>query len=214
MARELNFTAIILKKQPLGEADEIITFFTRESVKIRGLAKSVKLAKSKLQNSLQTLFLVDLSVAGSGNLPKIIRAQPEETFPNLRENLFLIKQAFYVSELVLKFTPDGQKNEKLFDLLLEFLKFLQTNNGSLELALAKFKTDFLSAIGFAAIYHQDLAKLQPQLKQCMELEKTSFRNIGSRDFGEIAPLQKFLSDFIVNHLEREVRSEKFLKSVV
>ena len=37
---------------------------------------------------------------------------------------------------------------------------MQTNNGSLELALAKFKTDFLSAIGFAAIYHQDLAKLQ------------------------------------------------------
>ena len=182
MARELNFTAIILKNSPSVKLMKLLLFLPVNPVKLGGLAKSVKLAKSKLQNSLQTLFLVDLSVAGSGNLPKIIRAQPEETFPNLRENLFLIKQAFYVSELVLKFTPDGQKNEKLFDLLLEFLKFLQTNNGSLELALAKFKTDFLSAIGFAAIYHQDLAKLQPQLKQCMELEKTSFRNIGSRGF--------------------------------
>lgn len=215
MSREQKYTAIILKKQPLNEADEIITCFTREAGKIRGLAKAVKLAKSKLQNNLQGLFLVNLSVAGRGHLPKIIGVEPIQTFLRLRQNLELMKYAFYGSELLLKFTPDGQKNEKLFDLFLNFLVYLETYDTNFNLALAKFKTDFLSAVGFAAAYHQDLAKLKVQLEQCLNLESSSFPEISRvRDFGEIAPLQEFLSDFIVYHLEREVKSERFIKSVV
>lgn len=215
MSREISYTAIILKKQPLGEADEIITFFTREAGKVRGLAKSVKLMKSKLQNSLQSLFLVNLGLSGSGSLPKIISAEVKQTFPGLRQNLDAIKRAFYASELVIKFMPDGQKNETLFNLVLDFFRYLENQPRNLDLALAKFKTEFLSAAGFAAVYHRDLVKDQNQLKQCLDLEKTSFDNINrAENFGEIAPLQEFLSQFIVYHLEREVKSERFLDSVI
>ena len=46
--REQHYSAIILKKQPYREGDEIITLFTKEGGKIRCLAKSVKSPKSKL----------------------------------------------------------------------------------------------------------------------------------------------------------------------
>ncbi len=214
MSREANYQAIILKKQPFGEADEIITFFTREAGKVRGLAKSVKLAKSKLQNSLQALFLVNLSLAGSGFLPKIISAEPKKTFSRLRRDLSLVKRAFYASEVVLKFTPDGQKNGKLFDLLLNFLDHLENNGRNLEFALAKFKAGFLSAAGFGVSFHQDLKNQQQKLKQCGVLESRAFSELEGSGLGDIGPLQKFLSDFIVYHLEREVKSESFLESVL
>ena len=53
MSRETKLTGIILKKQPLNESDEIITFYTKENGKIRALAKSVKSSKSKLQQKIQ-----------------------------------------------------------------------------------------------------------------------------------------------------------------
>lgn len=215
MLNEQNFTAIILKKQPFGEADEIITFFTRENGKVRGLAKSVKLAKSKMQNSLQSLFVVSLTLAGRGNLAKIISSEVRETHGGLRVNLENLKYAFYAQEVVLKFTPDGQKNEELFELLIKFLKFLETHTQNLDLALAKFKTDFLSVSGLAASYHQGLANRPEALSLCLSLETASFNELDpAKNVGDVEPLQKFLSEFIAYYLEREVKAEAFLRGVV
>ena len=215
MSREANYQAIILKKQAYGEADEIITFFSREAGKVRALAKSVKLAKARLQNALQALFWVDLVLAGKGeHLPKIIFAEPRKTFSRLRHDLNSLKRAFYASELVLKFTPDGQRNEQLFDLLLDFLKYLEAEGTDLESALAKFKAGFLSAVGLSATAHQTLESHTDQLNLALALEACSFTDLNLKTWSNIAPLQKFLSDFIVYHLEREVKSEAFLKSVI
>ncbi len=214
MPREQTYTAIILKKQPFGEADEIITFFTRESGKLRGLAKSVKLSKSKLQNSLQSLFVVQISLAGKGHLPKIIFAEPQKVFSGLREDLEALKYAFYASELVLKFTPDAQKDEGLFGLLVGFLEFLELFPESREAALAKLKVDFLQLEGFSAAGHRDLAKRPDLLKLCQKLETTAFNDLSALDLKGLRALQEFLSEFIVYNLERQLKSERFLKDSV
>jgi len=213
MSREISYTAIILKKQAFGEADEIITFFTREAGKVRGLAKSVKLAKSKLQNNLQNLTLVDVSLAGQGQLPKIIAAEAKQTFTGLRHNLDSLKRAFYASELVLRFTPDGQKDETLFALLLEFLECLDAGAGHADLALAKFKAGFLFSAGLAATAHDSLGNQTENLKLCRDLEACEFGDLQGKPWDNIEPLQKFLSEFIVFHLEREVKSEQYLNAV-
>lgn len=150
MSREQKYTAIILKKQPFKEGDEIITLFTEEQGKLRALAKSVKLSKSKLQQKLQSLFLVEIIVS-HGQLPKIIGVEPVEVFPTLRENLTAMKMAFYCVELVLKFTADEHKNQQLFDLLADFLRFLNATSDekTLGLGLTKFKLEILSASGFS-----------------------------------------------------------------
>jgi DNA repair protein RecO len=211
MSREQTYTAIILKKQAFGEADEIVTFFTKEAGKVRGLAKSVKFSRAKLQNNLQSLFLVDLTLAESRQLPKIIGVAAVEHFPFMRSNMDLINHALYATELVLKFTADEQKNEKLFNLLLEFLRHLENNNRYLDLALAKFKTQFLSAVGFSVIYNENLE--QQQKEKCLALEAAAFSELNS-SLGDLGGLQKLLSNFITFHLEREVKSERFLQDVV
>ena len=214
MSRETKYTAIILKKQPFGEADEIITFFSLETGKIRALAKSVKLAKSKMQNALQTLFLVELALAGRGNLPKIISAEVKDAFPALREDLEAIKPAYYACELVLKFMPDGQSNPELYTLLKDFFKHLETGRRGYGPALVKFKAGFLNAAGLSPAAHEGLQKESGSLKVCKDLEACAFVELDRQTWQGLEPLQNFLSDFITHHLEREIKSENFLKTVV
>ena len=213
MSREQNYTAVILKKQPFGEADEIVTLYTQELGKLRVLAKSSKAAASKLQHALQSLFLIDARVAGSKDFPKIIGAEIKNSFPGIRQNLTAAKYAFYGVELVLKFSPDEQKNQSLFELLKDFLSFLDTALDNAELlgrGLLKFKICFLDVMGLSL----------PQEQVVKETDRSIFVELGNLPFfklsklevksGELGNLQRQLSDFIRYELEREVKSEGFL----
>jgi DNA repair protein RecO (recombination protein O) len=238
MSRETKCQAIVLKKQPLGEGDEIITFFSKELGKIRCLAKSVKSSKSKLQQKLQGLFLVNLSFT-HGKLPKIISAEPVKVFSTMRENLESLKRAFYAQELVLKFTADEQKNEPLFFLFESFLGYLDSsaNEEVLDLGLLKFKMDILQTLGLgvhdeAASDNQQGVFFSPvsggfnRRASADSLKVSSdvyglFLDLRDVDFNHLQKiqhksgekeLQNLLSQFIEYQLERKVRSEKFLRS--
>jgi DNA repair protein RecO (recombination protein O) len=237
MSRESQYTAIILKKQPFLEGDEIITFFTKEQGKVRALAKSVKQPKSKLQAKLQALFLVSLTLT-TGKLPKIIGVEVQKVFSSLRENLEGLKRAFYAVELVLKFTPDEQANEQLFILLENFLQALDKNQteASLEFLLAKFKIEVLKALGLDIRYPKssvsqpamffgaalggfseqktaDAMQVSAQAYQAfVRLNNAGFETPGSVNV-DITELQNILSQFIEYQLERKVNSEIFLKQV-
>ncbi len=236
--RETRYTSIILKKQPFNEADEIITVFTKEKGKLRFLAKSVKFSKSKLSGSLQNLFLVEITAAkSSSHLPKLIGARVLNNFVNLRQDLEKLKYAFYAQELVLKFTGDEHKNEKLFNLFLEYLEFLNNHyqRAVLEPALAKFKIGFLETVGFRITYDKNCASAQSvgfsnpkggftsgghhrgrnlkcSFEQFLKLQNLDFNDLAKASLGEIDELQGILSSFIEYQLERQVKSEKFLLS--
>ncbi|MDR3642081.1 MAG: DNA repair protein RecO [Candidatus Doudnabacteria bacterium] len=234
MPQEQTRLAIILKKQPYNEGDELITVFTREAGKLRALAKSVKLQKAKLQSRLQQLFLVNLELT-SAKLPKIIGVESRATFLKMRDNLAAVKMAYYASELILKFTPDEQKNEALFDLLAEFLKFLDSESKQpvLDLALAKFKINILRTLGldisypagakffsnshggFVAGQSQDSRPVTlPTLDLFISLKDCRFDYLVSLNFGDqvlLENLQNLLSQFVEYQLERPVKSERYLK---
>ena len=236
MSREQKYTAIILKKQSYKEGDEIITIFTKEGGKIRCLAKGVKKSLSKLQQRLQTLFLVDITLAG-GDMPKIIHVEPLKVFSKMRDNLTASKTAFYALELVLKFTADEQKNETLFNLLEQFLEFLNSESSDelLSLGLAKFKIEVLAASGLevsslpakpagdkvffspgkGGFSSQRFADALPVSAQSyamfLYLKQTGFEALKiAPETNQTNELQSLLSLFIEYQLERKIKSEKYL----
>jgi DNA repair protein RecO (recombination protein O) len=237
MSRENKYTAIILKKQPFNEGDEIITLYTKEAGKIRALAKAVKMPKSKLQQKLQALFLVELTLTDGSKLPKIIGVEPVKTFGRMRETLMALKTAICALELVLKFTADEHKNERLFISFAEFLEFLDTVQPEeiMNLGLAKFKIDILelsglgvgypSAIqngqklffspiggGFSYVNYTGAMPVSPQeLELFLQLLAGSFPLLANaQNFTKIESLQNLLSRFIEHQLEREIKSEKYI----
>jgi DNA repair protein RecO (recombination protein O) len=210
MHQDINYTSIVLKKQPFNEADEIITFYTQEQGKIRALAKSIKLAKSKMQNTLQQFFAVQVVLSGRGNLKTISGTVLQHTYVAMRSNLVSIKCALVAGEIVLKFTPDGEKNVPVYEALTGFLEFL-TTSAPAELGLIKFKLQFLKAIGLDPKFSQEL-RTQPALYELTEtLEELSYLQLtaGLMSQQTIA-LQQWLSQFFLQNLEREIRSENFV----
>lgn len=238
MSRENTYTGIILKKQPLGDTDELITLFTKEQGKVRVLAKSVKSAKSKLQQKLQALFFVEIRVA-TATLPKVIGVETVKTYSALRENLEGLKNAFYALEFVLKFSADEQKNEKLFGIFESFLEFLNTipKEQELDLGLLKFKLSALETVGFAVHFPKEVS-LEQQLyfspasggfsltrgggavdeqlfRLFLRLKSSRAVEIAKENFSRqtTARLQILLSEFIEYQLERKLKSEKYLAMV-
>ena len=233
MSRESQYIAFILKKQPFNEGDELITIYTAEAGKLRALAKSVKLAKSKLQARLQMLFLVKLTLT-HGKLPKIILAEPVSVFFGMRENLAAVKMSFYAAELVLKFTPDEQKNPALFNLLSDFLNFLDTAREQkiLDLGLAKYKINILQTLGLDISFVQGAKFFSPvhggffaeksadswpvtlgAFSLFLTLKDCRFDLLPNIENMQNTPeLQNLLSRFVEYQLERSVQSEKYLNA--
>lgn len=233
MSRESKFTGIVLKKYPLNEGDEIVTVFTEDSGKLKFLAKSIKNPKAKLQGALQMLFCLNLRTLKSGQIPKILSAEIVETFPNIRENLEIMKACFNVCELVLKFSAEGEKQPETFFLLKDFLRTVNEKNftlPNLPMVLVEFKVNFLEILGLNLEFPKNIDEKQYFFsnilggffekreigsvnvsKKTLELylllrSKTQIAN-GLTDPQE---LNFILTKFMEYYLEREIKSEKYL----
>ena len=121
--------AIILKKTPFSEANEVVSMFSRELGKVRAVARAVKSPKSKMAFALQPLFLSEIELLPAKNMPSIIGVKQLDTFKNIQNDLNKIYAAMFGAELMLKSTADEQPNEKLFDLYLNFLQHLDREIG-------------------------------------------------------------------------------------
>jgi DNA repair protein RecO (recombination protein O) len=236
MSREKKYTAFILKKQAFGEADEIITLFTEELGKIRVMAKSSKISKSKLQHALQPMFLCAVTVAGQSQLPKIIHAEVISHFALVRSNNRIVEVWFGIAELLLKATPDGQKNLALFQAVTECLNFLNQDNLPENLIILvdlKFRMLACQSLGFGMQIPKPALGLvfNPDRGFCASVESPtgipvslglvslannlaehSFAELNMLDSLEASGLKVLLSEFVEHQLEREMKVEKFFQN--
>lgn len=142
--------AVILKKNLFSEGNEIITLYSRELGKVRGVARSVKSPKSKLAFALQDLFYVEAELAPSKGISVIKGAKPIEVFKNIRDDLLKVNYALYAAELILKCTADEQPNAALFDLFIFLLKHLDQDglDGKMHCCADFFVFEALALCGY------------------------------------------------------------------
>jgi DNA repair protein RecO (recombination protein O) len=151
--------AIVLKRTNLGEADNIITFYTPNLGKLRAVAKGVRRPKSKLGGHLDLLTQSALLLAQGQNLDVITQSQTIESFLPLKSNLWRTSCAIYVAELADQFTAEQVENYPIYRLLQTTLLWLceaQSEIHSSELVLRYFELQLLSHLGY-----------QPELYQCL-----------------------------------------------
>src|ERR671916_44970 len=65
--------AVVLRTHKLGEADRIITLLTRESGRVRAVAKGVRRTSSRFGSRLEPFTHVDLQNADGRGLPALHR---------------------------------------------------------------------------------------------------------------------------------------------
>ena len=137
---------IILKRANLGEADRILTIYTKDFGKIKAIAKGIRKIKSKLAGSLELFCLDDLMIAEGRNLDVICGAVTEKCFYNLRNDLKATNTAYYLADVIDKLSDEEEPHKEVYELLDELLS--EINGENAEILLPFFEIKFLSEMGY------------------------------------------------------------------
>ncbi|MFQ5780403.1 MAG: DNA repair protein RecO, partial [Nitrospiria bacterium] len=117
----LSTRAIVLGSIKLGEADKLVTFFTTERGKLKGVAKGARRMKSRFGASLEPFTHCDLVVfeKGGEKLARINQSDILHSYQRLREDWRGIHSALLMTHLVQRMTPEGQPSRPIYRLLLD-----------------------------------------------------------------------------------------------
>lgn len=163
--RVYKVEAIVLRGSDFGEADRLLTLYTRERGKIRAIAKGACRPGSKLAGHTQVLSYSLMTLARGRNLDIITQAQTIQSFPSLHDDLERLSQGLYLAELVESFTPEESENRALFELLRRSLEHL--DRGRDKLVLVLFELRLLKFSGYL-----------PELEKCLKCRCSLTGEIG------------------------------------
>jgi len=132
--------AFVLRAHPLGESDRIVTFLTRTSGKVRGVAKGARRSRRRFGSSLELLSRVKLSYFESerSDLTRIDGADLNESFYRLQEDPERGAVMACLAEVADTFAREQQEDEALFRLLHVTLRAIR-DQLSLDVALRYFE---------------------------------------------------------------------------
>ncbi len=227
---------IVLKTIKLGEADRIVTLFTRENGKVRAVAKGIRKTKSRFGARLEPFTQVDLMIyKGRGALDTITAADIVASFDGVRGDYGRLTSGAAVVELVEKLTEERERSFPTYSLLLGALQSLGAGGTNV---VPAFLIKLLSISGYhpqltvcAGCSRKDgLAAFSPSLggvvcEPCSREDHHSIRLSPARiaflgrllasDFGlesedTTLDLTSALKDYAEYHLERPLKSLRFL----
>ncbi len=117
----------VLRSQPLGEADKIVTLLTREEGKLRALAKSARKSRRRFGSSLEpwSRVSVDLFERESSDLARLDACELLESAFRLQEDFDTACLLAYLSEVTDLFARDRQPEPHYFRLLESLLRALR-----------------------------------------------------------------------------------------
>ncbi len=158
--RSLRAEAVVLQHSDFGEADRLLTLYTREHGKVRAIVKGARKIASRKAGHLEPFTRVRLQLARGRDLMIVTQAETVEAYPALREDLTLTGYAAYVLELLDRFVPDEQiAVPSLYRLLTETLSRLATESIPW-LTVRSYEMRLLDLLGF-----------RPQLFECANCGK-------------------------------------------
>lgn len=153
--RSFRAEAVVLRHSDFGEADRILTLYTREHGKVRAIAKGARKIASRKAGHLEPFTRVKLQLAKGRDLLIVTQAETIDAYPSLRADLTLTGYAAYVLELLDRFVPDEETAlPSLFRLLTETLARLATDSIPW-LTIRSYEMRLLDLLGF-----------RPQLFEC------------------------------------------------
>lgn len=145
--RSIRAEAVVLRHSDWGEADRILSLYTRQMGKVRAIAKGVRKMRSRKSGHLEPFTQVNLQLARGRDMFIVTQAEAINAYLGLRDDLVRVGYASYVVELLDRFTFDDDENPSLFHLLAETLKRLDQES-SLYLAVRYYEIRLLDLLGY------------------------------------------------------------------
>lgn len=144
--RSYKTEGIIIKRKNFGEADRILTVFTKNQGKIKIVAKGVRKISSRRSSHIELLNQSILTIH-DGKIPILTEAETIKHYSILKNDLKKCGFAFYICELIDGLLAEHQENRAVFNLTQDVLVRLQTETNPKNL-ISKFEGDLLTSLGF------------------------------------------------------------------
>ncbi len=120
--RSFRVDAVVLRHSDYGEADRLLTMYTRQLGKTRAIAKGARKIASRKAGHIEPFTHVKLQLSKGRDMFLITQADTVDAYLPLREDLILTSQAAYVMELLDRFTYENDtENASTFRLLTDTL---------------------------------------------------------------------------------------------
>lgn len=140
--------AIVLNSINYGESDKIVTFYTSDHGEVKGISKGARRSKKRFVNTLEPFSYIKLGFfKRTSGLVRIEYCDLIKAFLGIREAIERIAFGSSYLELLNNLVCDGQKNLKVFILLLRFLYTLE-NAADFKGTMPLFELRLLSILGY------------------------------------------------------------------
>lgn len=150
-------TGIVLKEMPLGEADKLLTVFSKEQGRISVVAKGAKKPGSRFLAAASVFAYSDMELVKGRSMYVLRNANIISSFYGLREDFDILTSAAEIAKLTLKVIQEELPDPETMELLLKVLSFLEHKKRSPKLIEAVFTIRLLCIQGMIT----DLNSMDP-----------------------------------------------------
>jgi DNA repair protein RecO (recombination protein O) len=146
---QLRTTGFVLRTLSYSESDLIVTFYCRDIGKLKGIAKGAKRSKKRFANVFEPFSLTNIIFTRKSRdtLAFIESCDIIDHYDAVRQDMEKTLIASYFIDLTDHFSPEGKKNEKIFQLLQDFLMMLSREKTS-DAVVRFFEIRLLKLAGF------------------------------------------------------------------
>ena len=140
--------AVVIGSFPLGESDLLVTLFSRQYGKVRGVARSARRMRSRFGGALEVFTLGELIFfdGGRGDLVQIDHFDIVRPFARLRDDLERLGQAAWTAECVARLTAERDPHPVVYGLLVRALTTIEAG-GMPARAASTFGVRCVDALG-------------------------------------------------------------------
>lgn len=167
---------IVLARRNWGEADRILSIYTKNHGRISVIAKGIRRLSSRKRGHLEIFSHIKFQAVNGKNLDLITEAETIENFVKIRKSLSKTSLAYYFMEVIGRTTHESEPSHPLFDLIIKYLNALK-----LETKLKRLRTDFVTeALTVLGFWPEGKLLINPDEK----LEEVIERNLSSLRVGK------------------------------
>ena len=204
--------SFVLRTFPFAEADLIVSFFTRDQGKLRGVAKRARRPKSNFGSGLERLSQVRVTYYQKETRELVTLSSTEL----IRSQFDLVSDFTagvaldYLAEVSELLLPPAELNERFFRLLAAVLEHLHAGG------------DVWAAVTYFSLWAVRLSGFLPELRVsqesraiALEMLKTPIGQLGTREWSKAtaSDLRRFLVRQMEEHVERKMLSVPMLEAL-
>lgn len=145
--RSFRAEAVVLRHTNFGEADRMLTLYTRDHGKMRVVAKGVRKIKSRKSGHLEPFSRISLQLARGHDVNIITQTETVEPYTHIRDSLELTGYAAVMIELLDRFTYEAEENKVLYQLMIDSLSRLDSLEDPF-VCVSYYQIHLLDALGY------------------------------------------------------------------